>query len=103
MFQDQNLKLLSSVDKTTKSQAILQHTVEGLSVIVISYYLSGLGSYVFKALENIGWLTDHDFASGVFVPISIGIAFGLIVLGRKVIYKRHFQEPDEHRRIPGDS
>ena len=91
-LQDQNLKLLRSVDKTTKSQSILQHTVEGLSVIVISYYLSGLGSYVFKAMERIGWLTNHDIASGLFVPISIGIAFGLIVIGRKVIYKRHFQE-----------
>ena len=42
-LQDQNLKMLASVDKTTKSQAILQHTVEGLSIIVIAYYLSGLG------------------------------------------------------------
>ena len=94
-LQDQNLKLLSSVDKTTKSQAILQHTVEGLSVIVISYYLSGLGSYVFKAFEKMGWLTDHEMASGLFVPISIGIAFGLIVIGRKVIYKRHFSGLEE--------
>ena len=42
MLQSQNLTLLISVDKTTKSQAILQYTVEGLSVIVIAYYLSGL-------------------------------------------------------------
>lgn len=88
-LQDQNLQLLRSVDKTTRSQAILQHTVEGLSVIVISYYLSGLGSYVFKAMENLGWIDNHDMASGLFVPISLGVAFGLILLGRKFIYKRH--------------
>jgi uncharacterized membrane-anchored protein len=89
-LQDQNLKLLSSVDKTTKSQAILQHTVEGLSIIVIAYYLSGLASYVFKALHEVGWLEQYALASGIFVPIAIGISFGLTFIGRKVINKRLF-------------
>ena len=91
-LQDQNLHLLRSMEKTTRRQAILQHTVEGLSVIVISYYLSGLGSYVFKAMETLGWIENHDLFSGLFVPISLGIAFGLILVGRKFIYQRHFEE-----------
>ena len=86
-LQDQNLKLLASVDKTTKSQAILQHTVEGLSVIVIAYYLSGLANYIFKALHEGGWLESEALASGIFVPISLGISFGLVFLGRKMINK----------------
>ena len=94
-LQDQNLKMLASVDKTTKSQAILQHTVEGLSIIVIAYYLSGLAHYVFKALHEAGWLETATFASGVFVPISLMISFGLIFIGRKLINKRLFSEkPD---------
>ena len=48
--------MLQSVDKTTKSQVILQHTVEGLSVIVIAYYVAGLGGYIFKGLQEMGWL-----------------------------------------------
>ena len=87
-LQDQNLRLLSSVDNTTKSQAILQRTVEGLSVIVISYYLSGLGNYVFEALQKLGWLESAVYATAVLVPISIVVSFGLIVLGRRIIYKR---------------
>ena len=87
-LQDQNLKMLASVDKTTKSQAILQHTVEGLSIIVIAYYLSGLASYVFKALHEAGLMENSTFASGVFVPISIAISFGLTLIGRKLINKR---------------
>ena len=94
-LQDQNLKMLASVDTTTKSQAILQHTVEGLSVIVIAYYLSGLASYVFKALHEAGWLESASFASGMFVPISIGISLGLIMIGRKVINKRLFSKSDQ--------
>jgi uncharacterized membrane-anchored protein len=84
--------MLASVDKTTKSQAILQHTVEGLSIIVIAYYLRGLGDYVFKALHEAGWLETATFASGVFVPISLLISFSLIFFGRKFINKRSFSE-----------
>lgn len=86
--QDQNLKLLASVDKTTRSQAILQHTVESLSVIVITYYLSGLGSYIFKALHEMGWLDNATLASAIFVPIAFATSFGLMLIGRKMIYKR---------------
>ena len=87
-LQEQNLKLLVSMDKTTRSQAILQHTVESLSVIVITYYLSGLGSYVLKALERLGWLADATVAMAVFVPVAIVISFAVMVVGRKVINKR---------------
>ena len=87
-LHDQNLKMLESVDKTTKSQTILQRTVEGLSVIVIAYYLSGLANYVFKALQETGWITSYALASGIFVPVSLGISVGLIFIGRKIINKR---------------
>ncbi len=91
-LENQNLKLLRSMDKTTRRQAILQNTVEGLSVIVISYYLSGLGSYVFKAMKTLGWIDDPDLLSGLFVPVSLGIAFGLILIGRRFIYQRRFED-----------
>ncbi len=87
ILEDQNLRLLANVDKTTKSQAILQHTVESLSVIVIAYYLSGLASYVFKALEKAGWLESATTASGLFVPISIVISLILTLVGGKLISK----------------
>lgn len=92
--QDQNMKLLASVDQTTKSQAILQHTVEGLSVIVIAYYLSGLAHYVFKALHNLGWLSNETLASGIFVPIALLLSFGLITWGKKRIHHKHSSSTD---------
>ncbi|HXC67780.1 MAG TPA: DUF3422 family protein [Nitrospiraceae bacterium] len=88
MLQSQNLTLLASVDKTTKSQAILQYTVEGLSVIVIAYYLSGLMAYIFKGLHEMGWLPNADIASGLFVPLSLGLALGITILGRKLLHKK---------------
>jgi len=87
MQQEQNLELLASVDRTTKSQAVLQHTVEGLSVIVIAYYLSGLAGYVLKAMEVAGWIANAALATGLIVPVALGLAFLLIYFGRKVLYK----------------
>jgi uncharacterized membrane-anchored protein len=88
MLQSQNLTLLASVDKTTKSQAILQYTVEGLSVIVIAYYLSGLMAYLFKGFHEMGWLPNADIASALFVPLSLGLALGITILGRKLLHKK---------------
>ncbi len=93
--QDQNMKLLASVDQTTKSQAILQQTVEGLSVIVIAYYLSGLAHYLFKAFHELGWLPNYTLASGIFVPIAILLSFGFITWGKKRIHKNYPQPTDK--------
>jgi uncharacterized membrane-anchored protein len=88
IVEAQNLALLQSVDKTTKSQVILQHTVEGLSVIVIAYYLAGLAGYVFKGLSEVGWLQNANIASAIFVPIAIGLAFAITIVSKKFLHKK---------------
>lgn len=88
IVEGQNLTLLQSVDKTTRSQVILQHTVEGLSVIVIAYYLAGLAGYVFKGLSEMGWLKNSHIASAVFVPIAIGLAFVITTASKKYLHKK---------------
>ncbi len=94
-LQDQNMKLLISVDSTTRAQAILQRTVESLSVIVITYYLTGLGSYVIKACYEVGWLKNANVATAIFVPIAFGISFTLMTVGRKIIMKRMASQTKE--------
>lgn len=101
-LQSQNLTLLASVDKTTKSQAILQYTVEGLSVIVIAYYLSGLMAYIFKGFHEMGWLRSAEIASALFVPVSLGLALGITILGRALLRKKFPGEsrpsaPEKHQ------
>jgi uncharacterized membrane-anchored protein len=88
ILEGQNLALLQSVDKTTKSQVLLQHTVEGLSVIVIAYYLAGLAGYVFKGLYELGWLGNPNLASAVFVPVAIGLAFAITTFSKKYLHKK---------------
>ncbi len=88
ILEAQNLTLLQSVDKTTKSQVILQHTVEGLSVIVIAYYVAGLAGYIFKGLHEMGWLKNANIASAIFVPIAIGLAFVITTFSKKYLRKK---------------
>lgn len=88
ILEAQNLTLLQSVDRTTKSQVILQHTVEGLSVIVIAYYVAGLGGYIFKGLQELGWLKNAHLASAVFVPIAIGLAFVITTVSKRYLHKK---------------
>jgi uncharacterized membrane-anchored protein len=92
ILEAHNLSLLQSVDKTTKSQVMLQHTVEGLSVIVIAYYLAGLAGYVFKGLYELGWLGNANLASAVFVPIAIGLAFAVTSVSKKYLHKKVGEE-----------
>jgi uncharacterized membrane-anchored protein len=93
ILEAQNLALLQSVDKTTKSQVLLQHTVEGLSVIVIAYYLAGLAGYVFKGLYELGWLGNANLASAIFVPIAIGLAFAVTTFSKKYLHNK--LEPEQ--------
>lgn len=88
ILEGQNLALLQSVDKTTKSQVILQHTVEGLSVIVIAYYLAGLAGYLFKGLSEMGWLKNAHIASAIFVPVAVGLAFVITTVSRKYLHQK---------------
>ena len=60
----QNRDLLSSMDRRTRMQLRLQQTVEGLSVVAISYYLVALLNYLFGALSG----HDHAVAMTAAVP-----------------------------------
>jgi len=63
----QNRDLLTSMDNRTHLQLRLQQTVEGLSVVAISYYTVGLANYLFGAMPGV----RHDIAMGVTVPVVI--------------------------------
>jgi uncharacterized membrane-anchored protein len=84
-MEQQNLTILSSVDRTTKLQVRLQRMVESLSVVVQAYYLTGLGSYVFKAMEHHGWLADASTATALFIPAALGLAFFLTWQAKRLL------------------
>ncbi len=84
-LQQQNRQLLGSMDRRAKLQLRLQETVEGLSVIVISYYSVGLVGYLIKAAKTQGLPISADLAIGIAVPLVVGAAWlGLRRMRRRI-------------------
>jgi uncharacterized membrane-anchored protein len=76
--EQQNRKILQSMNARAAQQLRLQQAVEGLSVVAISYYLAGLFSYAGKAAKAAGWPVNPDIATGILIPlIAIGVWVGL--------------------------
>ena len=67
--EQQNNKILQSMNTRAAQQLRLQQAVEGLSVVAISYYLAGLVSYAGKALKAGGLNINTDLATGIAVPV----------------------------------
>lgn len=67
----QNQELLTSMDKRADLQLRLQKTVEGLSVVAISYYAVNLVLYILGPLEA---------AYGVSKPVTAAVATPLVLL-----------------------
>jgi uncharacterized membrane-anchored protein len=80
-IQQQNQQLLSSMDRRSRIQLMMQHTVEGLSVVAISYYLIGLLKYLFEALYDAGVPLDKSLAIGISVPV---VAFSVWLATRRI-------------------
>lgn len=82
--QDQSLELQKSMDETTKTQVRLQRTVEGLSIIAISYYMTGLAKYIFDGAKSAGLIDiSTTLLTAIFVPIAIIISVFLIRKAKK--------------------
>ncbi len=61
----QNQSLLESMDRRAGLQLRLQHTVEGLSIVAISYYAVNLALYMLAPLETVFDLPKLVLAAGV--------------------------------------
>lgn len=88
---EQNQLIMKRMDRRADLQLRLQHTVEGLSVVAISYYALGLAGYALVPLA-------HEL--GVDKGVLIAALTPLVILGvwlamRRIKARLH-QEDDEH-------
>lgn len=90
LLQEQNQKLLKSMNRRARVQMRLQQTVEGLSVAAISYYGMQLFETMLSSLPSIGVEYDHDLVSGLAVPIIIIVVF----IGTRFVHKRLMKDID---------
>ena len=83
------------MNRRARLQLRLQETVEGLSVVVLSYYLVGLLGYGFKAAKAAGVTVDTDLATGLAVPVVLaGVWFGVRRLRRASGRETESENPD---------
>jgi uncharacterized membrane-anchored protein len=73
----QNQEILASMDKRSDLQLRLQHTVEGLSVVAISYYAVSLASYMLYPLaEPFG--ISKGILTAIAVPVVVVLVWGML-------------------------
>ena len=90
-IQAQNQELLTSMDRRSKIQLMMQHTVEGLSVAAISYYSVGLVKYLLDAAGKAGVEINQPLVMGAAVPVIIG---GVWFAMRRIHAKFHALEDE---------
>ena len=87
-MEGQSRDLLQSMNRRAHLQLRMQETVEGLSVVVLSYYLLGMVGYGLKALKAAGVPLNVEIGIGVAVPLVIGAVFlGVRRLKRLIVHK----------------
>jgi len=69
----QNQELLVSMDRRADLQLRLQKTVEGLSVVAISYYAVSLAGYLLYPLSQAAGISKGLMLAGVTLPVVAGV------------------------------
>lgn len=82
-LERQNQELLSQMNRRAKLQLRLQETVEGLSVVVLTYYGSQLVQYLAKGTKEL-----HHLNTDVITAISIPVIAGLVFWGTRRMRKK---------------
>jgi uncharacterized membrane-anchored protein len=83
-LERQNQELLAQMNSRAKLQLRLQETVEGLSVVVLTYYGSQLVQYLAKGSKALHHL-DTDLVTALSIPLIAGLlAWGTRRMRRKL-------------------
>jgi uncharacterized membrane-anchored protein len=82
------------MDRRADLQLRLQRTVEGLSVVAISYYALNLLLYLVKPLGHASGLSDGAIAA-IAVPVVVAIVWALV---RRI--RRGMEDQDDGRDHP---
>ena len=84
--QGQSQELLTSMNRRADVQLRLQKTVEGLSIVAISYYATGLVLYVLAPVAEMS-----DWPKGVLTACVVPVVVGVVYLALRRI-RRHIPQ-----------
>lgn len=80
----QNQALLESMDRRADLQLRLQKTVEGLSVVAISYYAVSLAGYLFYPLTGVFGISKGMLLTLVTLPVVAAVWWGVHRIRAKI-------------------
>ena len=86
-LERQNQELLTQMNRRAKIQLHLQETVEGLSVVAITYYASQLVNYVAKGAKDYIAPATPEVITAVSIPVIAGLVFMGLRRMRKLLSK----------------
>lgn len=87
-IENQNARLLHSMEQSTRMQVRLQQLVEGFSVVALSYYLIGLVGYLLGGLPLAQYGLDKSWVlAALVIPVVTGIWIGMRVLRKRLFGK----------------
>lgn len=87
-LEGQNRDLLQSMNRRAKLQLLLQETVEGLSVVAITYYVLGLVSYLAKGGHRFFPWLDLDLVPALALPVALALVWWSIRRIRRRLVRR---------------
>lgn len=70
-LEAQNQSLLRSLEQSARRQLRLQQTVEGLSVVAISYYLLAIIGHMLEGAEALHWGIPASLAEAALAPVVV--------------------------------
>ena len=77
-LEGQNQKLLRSMEQRARQQLMLQETVEGISVVAISYYLFNIVAKFVGGAAEYYYGAPVKFPDWVLVPVILGLVWWAI-------------------------
>jgi len=100
-MQFSNVELLRSMDANAARQLKLQHLVEGLSVIAVSYYAFSLIAKIFPLIEEMSGVSENRLQAILVVPVILSVAVYLrwrarhVIVGTSSALRTHPKAMDE--------
>lgn len=88
--QQSNQEILATMNDRQGTQLKLQSTVEGLSVAAITYYITGLITYLSKGAQKLGWPLSLEITAAVAIPVvAFSVWWSLRRLHHKLFGGKH--------------
>jgi uncharacterized membrane-anchored protein len=84
-LQSQNQLLLASVDRRAAAQLRLQDAVEGLSVVVLTYYLANLLKFLLDGAKSMGMNVNEALFIALVLPLIAGCVWWMVRHAKRTI------------------